>query len=193
MLEMLRLVDKGSEDEVIWAGSLRYIGIWRYAMETWDNQIACFVSKPRRNFGIEEAHEEVIIWGVEGGGEGQRSNDKAKPRLPASTWSAVNIFMFLDLFNIPNAEQAYTNALKLSRPEAWSLVTGAQTGIKQLGELELKPPCRVTEDINLIIKATAEYGEEENEKRSVGLEMFWIKRRVISLSWAYLKDGFNSR
>lgn len=109
----------------------------------------------------------------------------------AGTWSAVNMIMFLHLFNIPDAEQVCTNALKLLRPKAGSLITGAQTGTTQPGELVLKPPMcepgehktiyrhsaetlvelwqRVSAKLNIRVKATAEYDEEEIKERERGV------------------------
>jgi hypothetical protein len=44
------------------------------------------------------------------------------------TWSAVNMIMFLHMFNMEDAEKVCTNVLQLLRPEAGSMVVGAQTG-----------------------------------------------------------------
>jgi len=100
--------------------------------------------------------------------------------------------MFLHLFNIPDAEQVCTNALKLLRPEAGSLVFGAQTGTTNPVEIVLKPPMcepgehktiyrhsketlvelweRVAQRLDMKVKAWADYDEDEIREREEGLQ-----------------------
>ncbi|PQE30532.1 methyltransferase domain-containing protein [Rutstroemia sp. NJR-2017a WRK4] len=107
------------------------------------------------------------------------------------TWSALNMIMFLHMFNMEDAEKACTSALQLLRPEAGSLVVGAQTGTTKPMELVLKPPMcepgehktiyrhsketlvelweRAAEKLGVKIKATAEYDEEEIARRERGV------------------------
>ncbi|TGO60086.1 hypothetical protein BCON_0038g00010 [Botryotinia convoluta] len=106
----------------------------------------------------------------------------------AGTWSAVNMNMFLHLFNPVDAEQVCTNVLNLLRSEAGSLLTGTQTGIMRPGKLVLEPPVcepgeyktiywnsaeklielwqRVAKRLSINIKTTAEYDEDEDPESS---------------------------
>ncbi|TGO54096.1 hypothetical protein BOTNAR_0277g00110 [Botryotinia narcissicola] len=93
--------------------------------------------------------------------------------------------MLLHIFNLVDAEQVCTNVLKLLRPGTGSLLTGAQTGTTQPGELVLEPPVcepgeyktiaekvielllqRVAKWLSINIKTTAEYDEDEDPESS---------------------------
>ncbi|KAF5879590.1 putative methyltransferase domain-containing protein [Botrytis fragariae] len=106
----------------------------------------------------------------------------------AGTWPAVNMNMFLHLFNPVGAEQVCTNILNLLHSKAGSLLTGTQTGIMRPGKLVLEPPVcepeefktiywnsaekliemwqRVAKKLSINIKTTAEYDEDEDPESS---------------------------
>ncbi|TGO31015.1 hypothetical protein BPAE_0002g01080 [Botrytis paeoniae] len=93
----------------------------------------------------------------------------------AGTWPAVNMNMFLHLFNPVDAEQVCTNVLNLLRSEAGSLLAGTQTVIMQPGKLVLEPPVaeklielwqRVAKRLSINIKTIAEYDEDEDPESS---------------------------
>lgn len=118
----------------------------------------------------------------------------------AGSWSVVNIFMFLHIFNLEKSELACIQILKLLRPEPGSFVLGAQTGTLNAGEMVVPPPLaepgenkvvwrhsretmidmwkRVGERLGIELKVWADYDQDEIRERELGIaqDQDWEKR-----------------
>lgn len=107
------------------------------------------------------------------------------------SWTVVNVFMFLHLLDLAQADIACEKIFKLLRPQSGSMVIGADTGNTEAGELVLRPPMcepgehrtiyrhsqetmkemweRVAAKLGLKVKVTSEYDKYEMEEREKGL------------------------
>jgi hypothetical protein len=102
------------------------------------------------------------------------------------SWSIVNVFMLLHLYNLVDAEKVCGYILKLLRPQPGSMIIGASTGTIEPGVIALRPPMcelgdktifrhsqetmrdlweRVAAQSGVKVKVSAEYDEHEIKER----------------------------